>query len=152
MHSFFVCFLILLMTLSYSAQLLFLDGRLSAGLLHLLPPKFAVDSFYMRYVYPLSVTFLKVKIHSVAKVLRDRILFLILFCHLSLQVVGKWVLVQWLCGFLFCVLVCLTQPHSRGRLLREQNADIDDPTFQKPLILGKPALILIKNKLPTNTL
>jgi hypothetical protein len=113
MHSFFVCFLILLMTLSYSAQLLFLDGRLSAGLLHLLPPKFAVDSFYMRYVYPLSVTFLKVKIHSVAKVLRDRILFLILFviCHLSFVIaggreVGAGAVAVWV------PFLCIGVPHS----------------------------------------
>jgi hypothetical protein len=45
--------------------------------------------------------------------------------------VTSFSLVRWLCGYFFGILVCLTQPHSRGSL----RVDPGNPTG--PLIVGR---------------
>eukprot|EP00601_Ochromonadales_sp_CCMP2298_P035291 CAMPEP_0173365672 /NCGR_PEP_ID=MMETSP1144-20121109/23767_1 /TAXON_ID=483371 /ORGANISM="non described non described, Strain CCMP2298" /LENGTH=663 /DNA_ID=CAMNT_0014316151 /DNA_START=234 /DNA_END=2222 /DNA_ORIENTATION=+ len=74
------------------AQLLFVDGRISAGLTDLLLPRFQ-NAPYRLAIRPCIAALL--------------------------QLLGGLSLVQWLLGHFFGVLVCVTQPRSRGRLSRD---------------------------------
>jgi len=75
-----------------SAQLVFIDGRLSPGIIaEMMLPRFGgKPSLYGKYLRP--------------------VLFAVMQLLLRLS------LVKWLCSFCFGFLVCLTRPHSRGRL------------------------------------
>ena len=75
-----------------SAQLVFIDGRMCPGIIaEMMLPRFGgKTSLYGKYLRP--------------------ILFAVMQLMLRLS------LVKWLCSFCFGFLVCLTRPHSRGRL------------------------------------
>ena len=77
---------------SPSAQLVFIDGRMAAGILpEMILPRFSRPYLYSAILRPLLVAALRFLLRlSVAK---------------------------WLCGFVFGFLVCLTKPHSRGGLV-----------------------------------
>jgi hypothetical protein len=108
-------------------QLLFIDGRVSAGIIPMMLPRFSGSGLYSSFVYPVLIRLLQVII-----TLRTTSYTAKLICSLvPLQMVTSLAVVRWLCGCFFGILVCVTQPHSRGRL----TVNPQDPAG--PLLVGE---------------
>lgn len=99
---------------SPSAQLVFIDGRMAPGIaVELLLPRLPRSGGACLYIYSLLRPVLAAVLHLLM----------------------RFSPMQWLCGFFFGFLVCLTKPSSRGRLVLAESTVVGKtkPLLEAPL-------------------